>query len=96
MADLDDLTPGTRVKHLPTGAEGVVTAGRARLRDGLRGSVAWTGDETDPWRVYVRYWPCDGCPTDWLDEVVTTGKLQFVFEDGSEFPFTKSIGKIES
>lgn len=55
MADLDDLTPGTRVTHLPTGAEGVVTAGRARLRDGMRGSVAWTGDETDPWRVLVRW-----------------------------------------
>ena len=66
MTSLSDLTPGTRVKHLPTGSEGVVTAGRARLRDGLRGSVAWTGDETDPWRVYVRYWPCDGCPDDCL------------------------------
>lgn len=34
--------------------------------------------------------------TDWLDEVVATGNLQFVFEDGSEFPFTKSIGKIDA
>ena len=55
MTSLSDLTPGTRVRHLPTGAEGVVTSGRARLRDGMRGSVAWTGDETDPWRVLVRW-----------------------------------------
>lgn len=34
--------------------------------------------------------------TDWLDDVVGMGNLQFVFEDGSEFPFTKSIGKIGS
>ena len=64
MADLSDLTPGTRVRHLPTGAEGVVTAGRARLRDGLRGSVAWTGDETDPWRVLVA-WPHGASVTTW-------------------------------
>lgn len=32
----------------------------------------------------------------WLDEIVANGNLQFVFEDGSDFPFTKSIGKIES
>ena len=59
MADLSDLTPGTRVRFIPTGSEGVVTSGRARLRDGLRGSVAWTGDETDPWRVLV-VWAIDG------------------------------------
>ena len=38
----------------------------ASVPGGHPGSVAWTGDETDPWRVYVRYWPCDGCPDDCL------------------------------
>jgi hypothetical protein len=34
--------------------------------------------------------------TDLLNELATSGNLQFVFEDGSEFPFAKSIGKIDS
>ena len=73
MADLSDLTPGTRVTHLPTGTEGVVTAGRARLRDGLHGSVAWTGDETDPWRVLVA-WTHGASVTTWClpDELEVT------------------------
>ena len=51
MSDLNDLRPGQRVRHVKTQTDGVVTAHRARLRDGLDGAVAFTGDRTDPWRV---------------------------------------------
>lgn len=62
MADLDDLTPGTRVRHIETQTEGVVEV-RARIGIGA------------PWRVLVR-WPLGGgmwCVPDELETIGGSG-----------------------
>lgn len=69
MTSLDDLPPGTKALHTKTQTVGTVTTPPIRLRDGTRGSVAWTGDRSDPWRVFVR-WPLGGgmwCAPDELE-----------------------------